>query len=502
MKIRPQIKYFSLFKNCDPILSYRMRVIGRLVIVLSLFVLSQFGCSKQAVQNTDWNIQQVAPLKKAVDSARTSQQQLVPSKDSSAANNTVLPHDKRNMTDPLTLELLENLAKRNNPTLVQARAQIEGERAKALQAGLYPNPRIGYIGEQIGVNGTIGEFQGGFVRQEIVTAGKLQLSREKYRARASAAEFQALAQEYRVINEVRIRYYRTLGAQKRLDVQLELFETAKDALLTVQEMVNVGQANQADLQQAKILLEDQRLKVRMAENDLDLEWEWLMAVVGKSQPRHTLKGKLEGQPKEVKWESALRRLLADSPELGLVRAVLKEDEITVKREKMEPIPNLVLSGSAGRNYETRNVVFGVGASIELPIFDWNQGTIRQAQADLKRQQAEVRITELRLRRSLASQFQRHRSIRQQVTTYTEFILPEARERYATRLRSYEENRENWQSVLEAQKDFFRRRLIHIDQFVALRETQVMIDGLLLVDGLTPPAGASVPGHIDAVPKPR
>ena len=502
MKIRPHVKYFSLFKNCDPIITYRMRVIGRLVIVLSLFVLSQFGCSKQAVQNSDWNIQQGSSLKKAADSTWTSQQQLVPSKDLSAANNTVLAHHKENMTDPLTLELLENLAKRNNPTLVQARAQIEGELAKALQAGLYPNPRIGYIGEQIGVNGTIGEFQGGFVRQEIVTAGKLQLSREKYRARASAAEFQALAQEYRVINEVRIRYYRTLGAQKRLAVQLELLETAKDALLTVQEMINVGQANQADLHQIKILLEDQRLKVRMAENDLDLEWEWLMAVVGVSRPRHNLKGILEGQPKEIKWESALRRLLADSPELGLVRAVLKEDEITVKREKMEPIPNLVLSGSAGRNYETRNAVFGVGASIELPIFDWNQGTIRQAQADLKRQQAEVRITELRLRRSLASQFQRYRSIGQQVTTYTEFILPEARERYATRLRSYKENRENWQSVLEAQKDFFRRRLTYIDQIVALRETQIMIDGLLLVDGLTPPAGVPVPGHIDAVPKPR
>ena len=502
MKIRPHINYFSLFRNCDPIISYWMRGMGRLVIVLALFALSQFGCSKQSIQNSDWNIQKGLSLKKAADSARTLQKEPVSLKDSFTANNTVLEHRKENMTDPLTLELLENLAKQNNPTLIQARAQIEGERAKALQAGLYPNPRVGYIGEQIGVNGTIGEFQGGFIRQEIVTAGKLQLSREKYRARASAAEFQALAQEYRVINEVRIRYYRTLGVQKRLDVQLQLLEIAKDALLTVQEMINVGQANQADLHQAKILLEDQRLKVRMAENDLDLEWEWLMAVVGVSRPRHNLKGILEGQPKEIKWESALRRLLADSPELGLVRAVLKEDEITVKREKMEPIPNLVLSGSAGRNYETRNAVFGVGASIELPIFDWNQGTIRQAQADLKRQQAEVRITELRLRRSLASQFQRYRSIRQQVTTYTEFILPKARERYATKLRSYEKNRENWPSVLEAQEDFFRRRLIHIDQFVALRETQVMIDGLLLVDGLMTPAGVPVPGHIDAVPKPR
>ena len=79
---------------------------------------------------------------------------------------------------------------------------------------------------------------------------------------------------------------------------------------------------------------------------------------------------------------------------------------------------------------------------------------------------------------------------------------EAQERYVTRLRSYEENRETWPLVLEAQEDFFRRRLTYVDHLVAWQETKIIIDGLLLVDGLTPPAGVPVPGHIDAVPKPR
>ena len=502
MRIRPHDIHFSFLDNCDSIIGNGVTVTGHLVLVLSLFALSQLGCSKQPVQRTGWNSHHISSSKKETDFVRTSQRQPLFLKDSITTANLTLEHHEGNMAGPLTLETLESLARKNNPTLVQALAQIEGEQAKALQAGLYPNPRIGYIGEQIGVKGTIGEFQGGFVQQEIVTAGKLRLSREKYRARASAAEFQALAQEYRVINEVRIRYYRTLGAQKRLAIQLELLETAQDALLTVQEMINIGQANQADLHQAKIILEDQQLKVKMAENDLDLEWEWLMTVVGMSRPRNALEEKLEGQSTEIEWEEALQRLMTASPELGLVRAMLKEDEITVQREKVEPIPNLILSGSAGHNFETRAAVFGVGASIELPIFDWNQGTIRQAQADLKRQQAEVRVTELRLRRSLAKQFQQYRTAQQYVKNYREVILPEARERYATRLRSYGKNRETWQSVLETQDDFFRRRLSYVDYLVAWQEARVSIDGLLLVGGLTPPPGAPVPGHIDAVPKPR
>jgi len=483
----------SFLDDCGPIIRNWMTVMGRMTVGVSLFALAQFGCASQPVQETDRSLHHG----KGTEAAQGSQGQPRASDNPSTGANPVLTHAAEgNMAGPLTLDTLEALARENNPTFVQAKAQIEGELAKALQAGLYPNPRIGYIGEQIGVEGTAGEFQGGFVQQEIVTAGKLRLSREKYSARASAAEFQALAQEYRVINEVRIRYYRTLGAQKRLDIQRELLKSAKDARLTVQEMVNVGQANQADLHQAKVLLEDQQLKVKMAENDLELEWEWLMAVVGVPRPRETLEGKLEGQPTEIQWKSTLQRLLAESPELGLVRAILKADEITVKREKVEPIPNLLLQGSAGNSFETHDAVFGVGASIELPIFDWNQGTIRQAQADVRRQQAEVRITELR------DQFQGYRTARQHVKNYKEAILPEARERYATRLKSYGKNRATWPAVLEAQQDFFRRRLAYIDRLVAWQSTRVVIDGMLLVDGLTPPAGVPVPGHIDAVPKPR
>lgn len=468
--------------------------LGWLAVVLLFWGVSPYGCATQPVPGANENISRTA--------VQESLEQSVSLANPVSSAHSFPGDDAETPSGPLTLDMLERLARQHNPTLGQASAQIEGERAKALQAGLYPNPTIGYIGEQIGVEGTAGEFQGGFVQQEFVTAGKLRLSREKYRARASAAEFQALAQEYRVINEVRILYYRTLGAQERLAIQRELLENAQDSLITVQEMVNLGQANQADLHQSKVLLGNRQLKVQMAENDLVLAWEILMTVVGTPRPMETMMGMLEAKTEPIEWDAALRRLLAESPELGMARAILKADEITVKREKAEPIPNLFLQGSAGRNYDTRGTVYGVEAFITLPIFDRNQGTIRQAQADLRRQQAEVRVTELRLRRSLAEQFQRYRTARQHVETYRNTLLPEAQERYTTRLESYGENRATWPAVLEAQQDYFFRRVTYVNHLVTWQEAKVAIDGLLLVDGLMAPQGVVVPGHIDAVPKPR
>ena len=48
---------------------------------------------------------------------------------------------------PLTLADLEQMAVHGNPTLAQAAAQVEAARGRAVQAGLYPNPTVGYEAE-------------------------------------------------------------------------------------------------------------------------------------------------------------------------------------------------------------------------------------------------------------------------------------------------------------------------------------------------------------------
>jgi outer membrane protein TolC len=50
----------------------------------------------------------------------------------------------------LTLSELEQMSLEQNPTLVQAGAQVRMSRGNALQAGLYPNPTVGYVADQIG----------------------------------------------------------------------------------------------------------------------------------------------------------------------------------------------------------------------------------------------------------------------------------------------------------------------------------------------------------------
>ena len=125
-----------------------------------------------------------------------------------------------------TLDDAQRLAADSNPTLRQAEAEIRAAKARMQQAGLYPNPTIGYIGDEIRGGSINGGKQGFFVEQSIVTAGKLGKSRAVLDKESRLAELEAEEQKLRVQNAVKTAFYRVLAAQELLDLRRDLSQIA------------------------------------------------------------------------------------------------------------------------------------------------------------------------------------------------------------------------------------------------------------------------------------
>lgn len=426
-----------------------------------------------------------------------------PTLEACAAGPMPAPSAPQKAEKALTLEELELIALANNPTLAQAAAQADIARAKALQAGLYPNPTIGYQAEQIGVAGTAGEMQGIFIQQEIVTAGKLRLSRAKYQQESFAAEIQAYAQRLRVVNGIQIAFFDVLASQELIEVHRMLAKNAEEAIKTTEELVNVGQANKADLLQAEIEAQRARVSLKNAESRLRKNWEHLVALIG--EPRLKLRpliGKLAPEGPALDWEASLAQLLQDSPEIQFAQTEVRRDQIAVQRERKEPIPNIQLRAATGYSFEDRRVTSDVSVGFRIPVFDRNQGTLRQAQADLVRAHTEVTRVELALRSRLADVFNRYESARESAKDFREVSLPKAKQVLELYVDSYKKRRAAWPQVLVAYRTYYQFGEEYINALADLRRAEVEIRGLLLVDGLKAPPGPTPSGHIDAVPKPR
>lgn len=404
----------------------------------------------------------------------------------------------------LTLSTLEQWALQRNPTLVQANAQLGISRGRAIQAGLYPNPLVGYSAEQIGANGTVGELQGLFVQQEIVRAGKLQLSRAKYLQEAAQAQIRQEGQQYRVVASVRKAFYETLAMQRQVELRQALLTNADDALKTTRGLLNVGQANRPDLLQAEVQVSRTRAELRASERRLRGHWQELAAYVGiPDLPPAPLFATLEIAEHEILDEDAtLQHLLQCSPQLRAAQAEVAKDRVGLQRELAEPIPNVQLRVGTGYNFETRNTVADVSAGLRIPVWDKNQGSIMQARMELTRAEAEVARIELMLIQKFGEAFADYQAALIEGQMLQSEALPKAKEAYDSYSDAYKKRRAAWPQVLVAQREYFQLADEYLQQLKDVRRAEADIAGFFLGDGLEQPPTPTPQGHRDATPRPR
>src|SRR5260370_9268627 len=118
----------------------------------------------------------------------------------------------------ITLEELQEMALRNNPTFAQSAANIRAAEGRKKQSGSYPNPTVGYQGEQIRGGSFHGGEQGVFVQQDIVLGGKLGLNRKIFDQALKQAEMEAEEQKVRVVTNVRMSYPTAGAAPQTLEM--------------------------------------------------------------------------------------------------------------------------------------------------------------------------------------------------------------------------------------------------------------------------------------------
>jgi Cu/Ag efflux protein CusF len=151
----------------------------------------------------------------------------------------------------LSLEALEQMALTNNPTIAQLQANLRAASGLARQAGLYPNPTVGYYGDEIRGGYSGGGKQGGFFSQTIVLGGKLGAARRVAQLQANQIETSGQVQRLRILNNVRVVFYQVLAAQRLVEVRQGLVKLAGDTIQTSQQLANVGQADRPDILQAE-----------------------------------------------------------------------------------------------------------------------------------------------------------------------------------------------------------------------------------------------------------
>lgn len=406
----------------------------------------------------------------------------------------------------LRLGSLVALALEQNPRLAKVSYAVESARGKAMQAGLYPNPTVGLLWDELfdktassGVN-TLPN-----ISQEIVTARKLRISQAAAMREVDQASWAVMAERYSLLAEIRVAYYDALALQRRVDILSEMVKLAEKSVDQTQRLIEAKQVARLDLIQLEVESERLRAELESSQRELPSAYKRLAATVGVNQLTiRKVEGELSAALPDYDLDRTQTYVLAVHPQLQIAQWGVQRAQLLVKRARVEPIPNLGIDTGYVQQNQNRSDDFRIGVSASIPLWNRNQGNIHSAEADLCQAMQEIGRVENDLTDRVSTAMRDYASARRRAERYRDAILPRAKETYQLSLQAYQGGQFEYLRVLEAQRAIAQANLEYIRALGDAWKAAAVLSGLAIEDQwppevaadakVVPPAPAAAPGR--------
>ena len=169
-------------------------------------------------------------------------------------------------------------------------------------------------------------------------------------------------------------------------------------------------------------------------------------------------------------------------------AEIERARCNLKRQQVEVKPNVTVQGLF--NWRDNGIGGGpdgaITVALPLPLWNKNQGGIREARHQLNAAQHALSQVELQLKQRLTPVFEQYRNSQEEVRRYEARILPKVAETLELTRKAYELGQVNFTSLLLVQRTYANTQLSHLDAQEEQRIAQLRISGMLLFGSFSTP----------------
>ena len=312
-----------------------------------------------------------------------------------------------------TLDDFIRLGLERNPRLAQAGLAVDAARGRALQAGLYPNPTISATFDELGDR----QGRGGIntiplITQEIVTGGKLDLSRAAAGREVDQAALALAARRADLLADIRAAYFDVVALRRRIELLREVRELTTQSVARARQLVAAQQAPELDAIQLEVEAERARAEFEAAEQELPAAFRRLAATTGaKDLDAAPLAGSLDDPLPDYELDRVRAYVVAVHPDVRAAHVGLERARLVWQRAQAEVVPNVTVSGGYVRQNQNKSDDAVVGVSLPVPVWNRNQGNIAAALAEVGSAAREVERVENDLTERVAVAFREYAAAR-------------------------------------------------------------------------------------------
>lgn len=406
----------------------------------------------------------------------------------STSTQQVAPMPERRLsetTNTYSLADIEQIALSNNPAISTALATTGISSGLYRQVGTRPNPVLGYFGQQLADRNT--DQNGLFIEQEVVRGNKLELNRKVLGHTNRAQQMEVETQRYRVLTDVRERFFEALAAQQQYDATQDFQHIAQQGVNVAKERQGAEEGTLVETLQAQTLLSEVVLAAEQAAVAYRGAWRELAAIAGLPIDSPVRLDEDFTSPMEpLDLDLTYARIISQSPELAVAQAIVCEKHAILQRQHVQAVPNITGQLGVGHDRATNHGMINVQVAMPLPIHNKNSGNISAAHHDYVRATHEVQRIKQSIRSRLARAMQDFDTSLAAVRKYEDEILPQARESLEVSEQAYLAGELGFLQVLIIRRSFYDASLRLIKAKGQLAQAAARVDGLLLTGGLEPP----------------
>ena len=306
----------------------------------------------------------------------------------------------------LTLADAQKLALQNHPQIAAAnyRALAAQEVVKETRAGYFPTANL--YADAVGADSEDARILAGGVNNPSIydrAAGGLAVSQlitdfgrtanltASSKFQAQAENQNASATREQVLLQVNVNYFGTLGAQAVLHVAQQTVDTRQLLLDQVSLLASNKLRSELDVSFARVAVQESKLLLQKAQNDVDDAMTSLSTALGYREPRQfqLVESSRSVFPGTNDLSQLVQTALAERPELLSLRNEQDAALRFAKSERDARLPTLSAIGLVGDapihdSHLPDDYAVG-GIQLSLPLFAGGLYTARQHEAELKAQ---------------------------------------------------------------------------------------------------------------------
>lgn len=367
----------------------------------------------------------------------------------------------------LTLHDAARLALRLNPEFAAYAKEIGALEGAAMQAGLWRNPGLGIEEEDIGA-----PRDRGLQRFTTIRLSQLIELGGKRNARVTAASLarDVAIQDYEakrwdLLAHVANVFTDVLAGQERARLAGETVQLAQTVLSMAGRRVQAGKAAPIEETKARLASSTVRIEHEQAQRDLAAARKRLALLWGNPSPQFVQAlGNLASPVTLPSFDMLAAQALQNPLALRSIKSV-EQRQALMDLERARRIPDITVSAGLRRYSQFGDHTGLVGVSIPLPLFDRNQGNLREASQRLDKAVDERAATELRLRSELAQTYESLMAAQTEIGLLNDEVLPAAISAFDVAKRGYELGRFGFLDVLDAQRTLFQNQTLYLRALV-------------------------------------